>query len=126
MLPIVLVIFLGIAIFGVALNDWINETQLVGQGARFAAVYQNPGEKEGLTFTQWLAKQGDNGEVKSATTTVCSPTSAVGDWVEVKMTYKYKWFGLGALLGQKAETPLTSTARNRIEVKPLVNYPTAC
>jgi TadE-like protein len=116
-LPIILIILLGIAWFGIALNDWINETQLTSEAARFAAVNQNPGEKEKKSLLEWIQAQGDNGQVaKEAKATICSPTSAVGDYVEVKLTYMYKWlpiFQLGA-----TETPLTSTAQMRIEVPP--------
>ena len=116
-LPVILVILLGIAWFGIALNDWINETQLTSEAARFAAVNQNPGEKEKKSLLEWIQAQGDNNQVsKEAKATICSPTSAVGDYVEVKLTYMYKWLPLFNLA--VTETPLTSTAQMRIEVPP--------
>ena len=121
-LPIILIVLLGIAWFGIALNDWINETQLTSEAARFAAVNVNPGEKEKKSLLEWIQAQGDNNQVaKEAKASICSPTSERGDWVEVKLTYMYKWlpiFQLGA-----AETPLTSTAQMRIEVPPTTPYP---
>jgi uncharacterized protein (UPF0333 family) len=128
-LPIILLVLLGIVLFGVALNDWIDETQLASEAARFAAVNNEHGEgpeiKE-VAFLKWVTEQGDNGNVKEAKATMCSPTSKLGDYVEVKLTYTYKWFGLANLLGVEAETPLTATARNRIEDQPATAYPTTC
>jgi hypothetical protein len=103
----------------------------VSEGARFAAVNQNPGEKEKLSLMEWLRAQGDNNHVKEATASICSPTSAVGDWVEVKFTRMYKWEPLTAviaLFGSKSssETPITSTGRMRIEVPPASPYPAKC
>ncbi len=40
-IPIVLLILFGIAYFGIALNDWIDETQITSEGARFAEVNEN-------------------------------------------------------------------------------------
>ena len=37
-LPIIIVILFGIVVFGIALNDWIDETQLASEAARFASV----------------------------------------------------------------------------------------
>jgi Flp pilus assembly protein TadG len=116
-LPIILILLLGIAWFGIALNDWINETQLTSEAARFAAVNQNPGEKEKKSLLEWIQAQGDNNQVaKEAKATICSPTSERGDWVEVKLTYMYKWLPIFQLAA--TETPLTSTAQMRIEVAP--------
>jgi hypothetical protein len=128
-LPIVVVVLLGVVLFGVALNDWIDETQLASSAARWAAVnneHGQGGEINQAAFLKWVTEQGDNGNVKAATATMCSPTSAVGDYVEVKLTYNYKWFGLAGMFGVKAETPLTVTAQNMIEKRPLTAYPTAC
>jgi hypothetical protein len=134
-LPIILVLLFGIAYFGVALNDWIDETQITSEGARFAEVNENcivkgsphqceVGVREEAAFLKWLTEQGDNGQVRGAVATMCSPTSKLEDYVEVKLTYKYKWLPLLAIHG--AETPVTSTARMKIEKEPYVPYPTTC
>jgi hypothetical protein len=147
-LPIVLVILFGIVLFGVALNDWINETQLTSEAARYAEVNQTCGLKvkiekgvetiEGTPksceggapdeekFLKWLVQQGDNSDVRNATATMCSPHSKEGEPVEVKLEYKYNWFGLANLLGAKAETPLVSRATLRIETPPTTPYLTSC
>lgn len=136
-LPVFLIILFGIAYFGVALNDWIDETQIVSNGARMAEVNENCispvtksphkcelGVREEGPFLKWLTEQGDNNQVKGAVATMCSPTSKLGDYVEVKLTYKYKW--LPFLKLKVVETPVTSTAQMRIEEEPYIPYPTAC
>lgn len=140
-LPVVIVVLFGIVLFGVALNDSIDQTHLVSEAARFASVGQNcivngsphaceGGAKEGLL--QWTKEQADDKGVKEkSTATICSPTSSVGDYVEVKLNYKYDWLKASKvfeLFGQphSAETPITSTAQMRIEVPPSTPYPTTC
>jgi hypothetical protein len=128
----VLVILLGIAYFGIAINDWLDETQIAGSGARYASVNQNCitagsptncGTPEVPQFLAWLKKQGDNLQVKNATATICSPTSRIGDYVEVKLSYNYNWV---PILKVGASTPVTSTARMRLEAEPSSPYPTSC
>lgn len=125
-LPIIIVILFGIVVFGVALNDWIDETQLASEAARFASVNSEhgTGELSQAKFLAWVKAQGDNGEVQNATSELCAEHSTVGGYVRVKLSNKYKWFGLYNLLGAKAETPITSTATMRIEVPPATPYPT--
>lgn len=116
-LPVVLLILFGIAYFGIALNDWIDETQLASEGARYAEVGKTcvkegaphacgAGENGEAGFLAWLAKQGDNSQVQAATATMCSPNS---ESVEVMFTYKYQWAPILKL--HAAETQLTSTAQ---------------
>lgn len=116
-LPILVLILFGIAYFGIALNDWIDETQLVSEGARYAEVGKTcikegaphtcgTGENGEAGFLAWLAKQGDNSQVQAATATMCSPNS---ESVEVKLTYDYKWAPILDL--RTVETQLDSTAQ---------------
>jgi Flp pilus assembly protein TadG len=135
-LPMIIVVLFGVVLFGLALNDWIDETQLASSAARWAAVNNEHGlggEINQPSFVKWVKEQGDNENVKNATVTMCSPTSTVGDYVEVKLTYNYKWFEVAGLFaklfggtGIKAETPITVTAQNMIEKQPIAKYPTAC
>jgi Flp pilus assembly protein TadG len=91
-----------------------------------------PGEYGKPTaFLQWITEQGDSAQVKSATATICSPTSKIGDYVEIKMKYTYNWFNTSTVFGLfghklSATTPITSTAQMRIEVPPSTPYPTTC
>jgi hypothetical protein len=136
-LPVVVVILFGIVLFGFALNDSIDQTQLVSEAARFAAVNSEHGTgaiKEPSNpkdFLDWITKQGDNSDVEKATATLCSPESKVGQYVEVKLKSMYNWFKASKvfeLFGGtfNAETPIVSTARMRIEVPPSTPYPTTC
>jgi Flp pilus assembly protein TadG len=123
--PVLCLLVLAMAYCGIALVDWVDETQLVSQGARYAAVNQNPGAAEKKTLLQWLQAQGvDKHITTEAKATICSPTSKVKDWVEVKLEYKYKWIPI--LQFKAAETPVVVTAQNRIEREPSSPYPTSC
>jgi hypothetical protein len=132
-LPIILIILFAIAYFGLALNDWIDETQLASEGARFAAVNEScivkeaPKRCEGApqeeaAFLAWLTKQGDNAQVRGAKATICSNTSTNEGYVQVKLTYNYEWL---PILHVGPSTPLTSTAQMKIEEQPATHYP-AC
>ena len=132
-LPVVLILLLGIAYFGIALTDWTDETNIANSGARYASrnegciVAESPKKcetREEAAFLKWLTQQGDNSQVKGATAEICSPTSEVGDWVEVKLTFEYNWLPLFEIAG--AESPVTSTARMMIAEKPSTPYPTTC
>lgn len=119
LIPVLLLVF-GIAYFGLALNNWIDETHLASAAARFYAVNQNPG---GENLSGWVKTHADTATLKEATATICSPTSQVGDYVEVKITYPQKWL---PILGVGPESQITSTAQMRIEVAPEKPYPSAC
>jgi hypothetical protein len=135
-LPVVLLLLFAIANFGLnAVGPHIDETHIVSLGARLAEVNENCivkgsphscelGTREEGAFLKWLTEQGDNSQVKHATATMCSPTSKLGDYVEIKLTYKYNPLPLLKL--KAAEVPVTSTAQMRIEQEPYIPYPTAC
>ena len=120
LLPVLLLVF-GIASFGLALNGWIDETHLASAAARFLAVNQQPG---GETVEAWVKAHGDNENIrKHATVTVCSPSSQLGDYVEVKLTYPQQLF---PILGLGPTMNVTSTAQMRIEIPPAANYNAKC
>ncbi len=81
------------------------------------------GVREEGAFLKYLTEQGDNSQVRNAVATMCSPTSKLEDYVQVKLTYKYKWLPLLNL--GVTETPVTSTAQMKIEKEPSIPYP-AC
>ena len=75
-LPILLFLALGIVDFGRAMNYWNDVNQIAGDGARFAAVNNNPGSK--LTppitdFRQWLRTQAETSELKDGTSAGGTP-----------------------------------------------------
>lgn len=132
-LPIIVIVLLGIVLFGVALNDWIDETHLASEAVRFASVDSEHGtgsitESEPKAFLKWITEQGDNTNVKNAKATVCAPSSGIGEPVTVKLEYTYNWFGLANLLGVEANTKIVSTATERISQPPPGKeaYPTTC
>ena len=61
-LPILLFLALGIVDFGRAMNYWNDVNQTAADGARFAAVNNNPGG--GTDFRQWLRLQAVTGELR--------------------------------------------------------------
>ena len=65
-LPILLFLSLGIVDFGRAMNYWNDVNQIAADGARFAAVNNNPG---GLAtpFRDWLRLQAVTGELRDRT-----------------------------------------------------------
>lgn len=104
-LPLFLILF-GIIDFGRALNYYNDMTQLAGQGARFAAVNQEPcatgqvGCTPGnatASFQQDLAKWNDSPELKNKVM-VCikndPSTTEVGSPVTVKVSYTFHFLSL--------------------------------
>jgi len=102
-LPLFLIIF-GILDFGRALNYYNDMTQLAGQGARFAAVNQEPctqGQAScgtaSANFQQDLAAWADSPELKNKVQVciVSDPsTTTVGTPVTVKVSYQFKFLPL--------------------------------
>jgi hypothetical protein len=134
-LPLVLLILFGIAYAGIAVNGWIDETSLAYMGARYAGLNQTcivkgtptrcpPGVSEQDTFLKWLTEHGDSTFVKSATATMCSPTSGLHDYVEIKLAFKYKWLPVIKL--KAAESLVTDSKKYPIEQQPSTPYPSTC
>jgi hypothetical protein len=133
--PVVIFILLLIAYAAFALNNVNDEGNIAQIGARLAETNSTCIEKgsphscpigvrEEAPFLHWLSEKGDSKQVKEAKVSICSPTSKLHDYVEVKLSYKYKWLPLFKL--KSAESPITSTARMTIEQEPYVAYPTTC
>jgi TadE-like protein len=132
--PVVIFLLLLIAYAAFALNNVNDEGNIAQIGARLAETNSTCIEKgsshtcpigvrEEAPFLHWLTEKGDNKQVREAKATICSPTSKLHDYVEVKLSYKYKWLPIFKL---GAESPITSTARMTIEQEPYVAYPTTC
>jgi Flp pilus assembly protein TadG len=69
-LPILLFLALGIVDFGRAINYWNDVNQISADGARFAAVNNNPGTTASpavTDFRQWLRNQAETSELKDGT-----------------------------------------------------------
>jgi len=124
--PLFLILF-GIIDFGRALNYYNDMTQLAGQGARYAAVNQEPCKtgQVGCTpgnatasFQQDLAKWNDSPELKNKVM-VCiknNPSATtVGSPVTVKVSYTFHFLSLISgipitLSSTQTERSETSTA----------------
>jgi Flp pilus assembly protein TadG len=120
-LPLLLLVF-GMASFGLALNGWIDQTHLASAAARYLAVNQKPG---GASVSEWVKSHRDGNKkvAEETTVAVCSPTSQLGEYVEVKLTYPQPML---QILGLGPNMNVTSTAQMRIEVPPASPYPTKC
>jgi Flp pilus assembly protein TadG len=94
-LPLCLIVF-GILHFGRALNYYNDLTQIAGQGARAAAVNQNPlgGAADNL-FQHQLACEGNTNELKSRINVQIThaPTNA-GDPVTVTASFVFQFIPL--------------------------------
>ena len=99
LLPLSLIIF-GILDFGRALNYYNDLTQLAGQGARAAAVNQDPnGGVAGAAFQSDLAANADSPELKNPAVTVCISAPQgwppkTGDPVTVKTSHAFHFIPL--------------------------------
>lgn len=62
-MPILLLLALGIIDFGRAMNYWNDVNQIAADGARFAAVSNNPGGTT-TSFRDWLRLQAVTGELR--------------------------------------------------------------
>ena len=124
-IPLSLIVF-GILDFGRALNYYNDVTQLAGQGARAAAVNQNPdGTAAGPTFQKILAGEADSPELKNPNNplSVCinSLPSGTGQPVTVTVSYSFHFIPLVHPIA----ITLTATQTERFEgVTP--SYSTGC
>jgi Flp pilus assembly protein TadG len=94
-LPLCLIVF-GVLDFGRALNYYNNLTQIAGQGARAAAVNQNPnGGAANANFQRQLACGIVSGELRSGVNVRVTATPGnVGDPVTVTTSYRFHFVPL--------------------------------
>jgi Flp pilus assembly protein TadG len=79
-LPILLFLALGIVDFGRAMNYWNNVNQIAADGARFAAVNNNPGAKltpQITDFRQWVRSQAETTELRDGTVAGGDPSQSI-------------------------------------------------
>jgi Flp pilus assembly protein TadG len=115
-LPLFLILF-GIIDFARALNYYNDLTQLSGQGARAAAVDQNPDgtAAAGTSIQQQLANSVDSPEMKQTNpkasiciTHVPPPTGGTGQPVSVQASYQFHFL---PLIGTTITLSSTQTER---------------
>ena len=98
-LPLLLVILFAMLDFGRVFNYWIDATHLANEGARFAAVNNNPSSSG--TLQAYIQQQGDTDELRNGgTASVPDPLeicitfpngAAVGQPVHVTANVTYNW-----------------------------------
>jgi Flp pilus assembly protein TadG len=127
--PILFLLVFGILDFGRALNYYNQLTQLAGQGARAAAVSNNPdgSAATGTSIQKMLATQYANGGLQNGIK-VCISNGTTGSGtagneptpgqaVQVQTTYKFNFLPLiGAAVGGGSIT-LTATQSERQELQ---------
>ena|SRR5579872_2859895 len=121
-LPVLMIALMGILYVGEALNESIDETHLVAEAARYAAVNQNPGTG---TLQAYIAAQADTTSLQGANVCISFPngTSNVGDPVQVKMSSAFNWI---PILGLGPSSTLVRTATMRLEAPPTVYSANPC
>jgi Flp pilus assembly protein TadG len=88
-LPILLVLLLGIAQFGVAFNNYITLTDAVRAGARKAAVSRNSSNPAADCRDQVLASAGSLDTTELGSNLTCTSSWAPGAEVTVHADYPY-------------------------------------
>jgi Flp pilus assembly protein TadG len=129
--PILFLLIFGIFDFGRALNYYNQETQLVGLGARAAAVSRDPadtGAAAGQNIQTELANTYAKGELQGKTRVCINPAtgtpSAIGQPVTVTASYDFHFLPLiGVAVGSPTIT-ITASQTERQEVTP--TYGTGC
>ena len=118
-LPILLLLVIGIFDFGQALNYYNQESQLVGQGARAAAVNRCPdgtaiGGTGGCTsIQQQISETYANGALNKNPICITLPNgAAAGQPVTVSTTYPFKL--LGFIGGATINITASQTERQEI------------
>jgi Flp pilus assembly protein TadG len=148
-MPVVLLVLLGMIDFGKAVNYWIDNTHLANEGARLAAVNNNPASTlacssgAGATLQDYILQQAETVEQRgcaqgtqrsthSTKVAICfyngstgnsTATPVVGDTVEVLVTYDYDWLR-GFPFPGNPSTTITGKAAMRLEAAP-TNYSTS-
>ena len=128
-LPILALILFGVLDFGKAYNYWISETHLASEGARYAAVDQNPDPAKGPNFLAAVRDQADTTELRAGNTAsvpdplqVCvsfpSGTHKVGDPVRVQVSTTYQFM---SLFGAGLSKTVVAASTMRLERVP-TNY----
>jgi Flp pilus assembly protein TadG len=109
-LPILVVLILGIAQFGVAFNNYVTLTDAARAGARKAAVSRDSGNPSGACVTAVRDARGSLNNANLGVT--CTSPWTAGSDVTVTATYPYS---ISLLNWKVVSGSLTSTMKERIE-----------
>ena len=120
LLPLLLIVF-GVLDFGRALNYYNDLTQIAGQGARAAAVNQNPlGGVADANFQQQLAAGATTGELHSGIS-VCVTQMPSGTGTPVSVRTKYVFSFIPLIRATTLTLTATQTARYESPANPSFN-----
>jgi hypothetical protein len=131
--PVLMLLLLAMLDMGKAFNYWIDQTHLANQGARWAAVDQNPGATGGLSLQQFIAADANTEELRLGGTdsvpgalnvVICFPSSnnSVGEPVEVRVSTEYHWL---PIIGEKVGASVTIRGKATMRIErggPPTNY----
>jgi Flp pilus assembly protein TadG len=127
--PLLFLILFGVLDFGRLLNYYNQQTQLVGLGARAAAVNRTPDDTQQATGTliqQQLAETYAKGELNKKTN-VCITLpngSGIGQPVTVSASYQFNFL---PLIGLAVGSPsITITASQTVRQEATPSYSTGC
>jgi Flp pilus assembly protein TadG len=111
-LPVLLVLLLGIAQFGVTFNNYVSLTDAVRAGARKAAVSRNLADPAGACRAQVLASAGSLNTTELGRNLSCASSWQPGADVTVTADYPYDI----KLLNWKVKSGrFVSTMKERVE-----------
>jgi Flp pilus assembly protein TadG len=111
-LPVLLVLLLGIAQFGVAFNNYISLTDAVRAGARKAAVSRSASDPAGACRAQVIASAGSLNTTELARNLSCTSSWSPGADVTVHADYPYD---IKLLNWSVKSGRLDSTMKERVE-----------
>jgi Flp pilus assembly protein TadG len=111
-LPVLLVLLLGIAQFGVAFNNYISLTDAVRAGARTAAVSRNASDPAGACRARVLATAGSLNTTELARNLSCDSSWDPGSDVTVHADYP---FDISLLDWNVFSGRFQSTMKERVE-----------
>jgi Flp pilus assembly protein TadG len=111
-LPVLLVLLLGIAQFGVAFNNYISLTDAVRAGARKAAVSRSASDPAGACRAQVIASAGSLNTAELARNLSCTSSWSPGADVTVHADYPYD---IKLLNWSVKSGRLDSTMKERVE-----------
>lgn len=127
-LPLIFIVIFSIIEFGQVFNNLNDLNQIAANGARYAAVDQNPGADDGDSLNEFLATQAGTQRLKDDIK-VCvefpESTQSVGDPVKVVTSSTYTLLPIIGTFVSNPSLSLEGSATMRIE-RPPTTYAAGC
>jgi Flp pilus assembly protein TadG len=125
--PVLFLLIFGVLDFSLALNSYNQASQLVGLGARAAAVNRNPDgtQVSGTSIQTQLAQQYAQGGLKNNPVCITLPNGAgAGQPVKVTSTYQFRVLPLLSAIVGSPTVSITASQTMRQEING--TYSTGC